>query len=107
MRVIILGCGYLGYNLYGLLKNRFETELWGIESPYSSLVPEMNLVNAFDAGAMAEQDLTDAVVIDAIGLIANSASAENEEDALNRLYIPYRRLISSLKLGGVRLFVFF
>ena len=107
MRVIILGCGYLGYNLYGLLKDRFETELWGIESPYSPLVPEMNLVNAFDAGAMAEQDLTDAVVIDAIGLIANNASAENEEDALNRLYIPYRRLISSLKLGGVRLFVFF
>lgn len=107
MRVIILGCGYLGYNLYGLLKDHFETELWGIESPYSALVPEMTMVNAFDPGAMAEQDLTDAVVIDAIGLIANNASAENEEDALNRIYIPYSRLINSLKLGGVRLFVFF
>lgn len=107
MRVIILGCGYLGYNLYGLLKDHFETELWGIESPYSALVPEMTMVNAFDPGAMAEQDLTDAVVIDAIGLIANNASAENEEDALNRLYIPYTRLINSLKLGRVRLFVFF
>lgn len=107
MRVIILGCGYLGYNLYGLLKDHFETELWGIESPYSALVPEMTMVNAFDPGAMAEQDLKDTVVIDAIGLIANNASAENEEDALNRLYIPYSRLINSLKLGEVRLFVFF
>ena len=107
MHVIILGCGYLGYNLYGLLKDHFETELWGIESPYSALVPEMTMVNAFDPGAMAEQDLKDAVIIDAIGLIANNASAENEEDALNRLYIPYSRLINSLKLGGVRLFVFF
>ena len=107
MRVIILGCGYLGYNLYGLLKDHFETELWGIESPYSALVPEMTMVNAFDPGAMAEQDLKDAVVIDAIGLIANNASAENEEDALNRIYIPYIRLIDSLKSGGVRLFVFF
>ncbi len=107
MRVIILGCGYLGYNLYELLKQRFETELWGIESPYSPLVPEMINVNAFDPGAMAEQNLKDAVVIDAIGLIANNASAENEEEALNRLYIPYSRLITSLKLGGVSRFVFF
>ena len=107
MRVIILGCGYLGYNLYELLKQRFETELWGIESPYSPLVPEMINVNAFDPGAMAEQNLKDAVVIDAIGLIANNASAENEEEALNRLYIPYSRLITSLKFGGVSRFVFF
>lgn len=107
MRIIILGCGYLGYNLYGLLKDHFQTELWGIESPYSALVPEMNPVNAFDPAAMAEQDLNDAVVIDAIGLIANNASAENEEEALNRLYIPYSHLITSLKQGGVKRFVFF
>ena len=107
MRVVILGCGYLGYNLYCLLKEAFQTELWGIESPYSAFVPEMKPVNAFDPGAMAEQDLTDAVVIDAIGLIANNASAEDEEEALNRLYIPYMHLITSLKQGGAKRFVFF
>ncbi len=107
MRIIILGCGYLGYNLYGLLKDHFQTELWGIESPYSELVPEMKLVNAFDPAAMADQDLQDAVVIDAIGLIANNASAENEDEALQRLFVPYIHLITSLKQGGVRLFVFF
>ena len=107
MRIVILGCGYLGYNLYGLLKDHFQTELWGIESPYSELAPEMKLVNAFDPAAMAEQDLKDAVVIDAIGLIANNASAEQEDEALQRLYVPYIHLITSLKQGGMKRFVFF
>ena len=62
MRVIILGCGYLGYNLYDLLKASYDTELWGIESSYSSLVKDMKYINVFDQMAMAIQDLEDAVV---------------------------------------------
>ena len=107
MRVVILGCGYLGYNLYGLLKDHFQTELWGIESPYSELVTEMKLVNAFDPAAMAEQDLTDAVVIDAIGLVANTARTEDEEGELARIGAMYRSLMASLRAGGAGKIVFF
>ncbi len=107
MRVIILGCGYLGYNLYGLLKEHFDTELWGIESPYSPLVKDMVFVNAFDQMAMAKMDLKDAVVIDAIGLIANTASSDDEKEALDRIRMPYQCLIRSLKEGKAKRFVYF
>lgn len=104
---MILGCGYLGYNLYGLLQDRFEVELWGIESPYTSRVPDQVMVSAFDPCEMAKQDLKGAVVIDAIGLIANNAKTDNEEETLEGILEPYRKLIGSLKQGGVKRFVYF
>ncbi|MBR2677353.1 MAG: NAD-dependent epimerase/dehydratase family protein [Solobacterium sp.] len=107
MRVIILGCGYLGYNLYGLLKETYDTELWGIESPYSALVKDMKYINAFDQMAMAKEDLEDAVVIDAIGLIANTAVSDDEKEALDRIRMPYQCLIRSLKEGNAKRFVYF
>ena len=107
MRVIILGCGYLGYNLYHLLKSDFDTELWGIQSPYSDLVKEMVEVDAFDRAAMAERNLTDAIVIDAIGLIANTAASANEAEALDRIRRPYLSLLESMKKGKVKRFVYF
>ncbi len=107
MRIIILGCGYLGYNLHGLLREFSSCELWGIDSPYSPYVEDFRHVNAFDEAEMAKQDLKDAVVIDAIGLIANNASAVQEEEALEKIREPYRKLIHILKQGGVKQFVFF
>ncbi|MBQ9327060.1 MAG: NAD-dependent epimerase/dehydratase family protein [Solobacterium sp.] len=107
MRVIILGCGYLGYNLYELLKERYSTELWGIESPYSFLVREQVMVDAFDPVAMAKQDLSDAIVIDAIGLIPNSAKADNEEEAIGKLMDSYQKLIDALKHGNAHRFIYF
>ena len=107
MRVIILGCGYLGYNLYHLLKDDFDTELWGIQSPYSDLVKEMVEADAFDRSAMAEKDLKGAIVIDAIGLIANTASSPNEKEALDRIRRPYLSLLESLKQGKAKRFIYF
>ena len=107
MRIIILGCGYLGYNLHRLLSEHADCELWGIESPYSALAKDMVYVNAFDEAAMAEHDFRDAAVIDAIGLIANNAMADDEAQALEQIRKPYRRLLQTLKDGGAGLFVFF
>ncbi|MBR2768048.1 MAG: NAD-dependent epimerase/dehydratase family protein [Solobacterium sp.] len=107
MRVIILGAGYLGTNLYSLLKDRYETELWGIDSPYVPLLDTFTEVDAFDPAAMAKENLKDAVVIDAIGLVANSAKAEDEEKELHRIEAMYRRLMNSLKAGGAEKIVFF
>ena len=107
MRVIILGCGYLGFNLYDLLKESYDTELWGIESPYSSLVKDMKYINVFDQMAMAKQNLEDAVVIDAIGLIANTAVSDDEKGALERIKSPYQCLIRSLKEGKAKRFIYF
>ena len=107
-RVIILGCGYLGYNLYNLLADRFHTELWGIESPYSSLVKAMKRINVFDEAAMRQEDLQDAVIIDAVGLIANNARAEQEEETIEaRVRAPYRSLMNALNGKNIRQFIFF
>ena len=64
MKVIFLGCGYLGYNLSVLLKKEFETAVLGIDSPYVSITPDFTEVDVFDADAMAELDLRDAIVVD-------------------------------------------
>ena len=107
MRLIILGAGYLGYNLCGLLKDRFDVELWGIDSPYVPLLDSFTRVNAFDPAAMAKENLRDAVVIDAIGLVANTAKADDEEAELKRIGAMYKTLVTSLKEGGASLLISF
>ena len=106
-RVIILGCGYLGYNLYALLRNTFPTEIWGIDSPYVSKVLDFREVDAFNPDEIDALDFHDAVIIDAIGLVANNAVSENEEMALDGIAGNYRRLLRSLKKGGAKRFLFF
>ncbi len=107
MRIIILGAGYLGYNLYGLLKDRFDAEIWGIDSPYVPLLDSFRMVNAFDEAVMDRQEFRDAVIIDAIGLVANTAQSDREEAELEKIRALYGKLTASLKKGGARLFVHF
>ena len=70
MKVIFLGGGYLGYNLSKLLEDTYETALWGIDSPYTSLSDSFCKVNAFDEEAMGELDFKDAVIVDTISLVS-------------------------------------
>ncbi|MCH4207896.1 MAG: NAD-dependent epimerase/dehydratase family protein [Solobacterium sp.] len=107
MKVIFLGCGYLGYNLSVLLKKEFETAVLGIDSPYVSITPDFTEVDVFDADAMAELDLRDAIVVDCIGLVATSDKSSDEEELLNSLENRYLELLRTLKNGGIRRFVFF
>ena len=81
MRVIFLGCGYLGYNLSRLLADDFAVEMWGIDSPYVSRQDNFHYVNVFDKEAMAAMDMRDAVVIDTVALVANNARDDDETAA--------------------------
>ena len=107
MRVIFLGCGYLGYNLSRLMADDFAVEMWGIDSPYVSRQSNFHYVNVFDKEAMAAMDMRDAVVIDTVALVANNARDDDETAALQRLREQYENLLAALKAGGIRLFVFF
>ena len=107
MRVIFLGCGYLGYNLSRLLADDFAVEMWGIDSPYVSRQDNFHYVNVFDKAAMAAMDMRDTVVIDTVALVANNARDDDETAALQRLREQYENLLAALKAGGIRLFVCF
>ena len=82
MKVIFLGGGYLGYNLSKLLEDTYETALWGIDSPYTSLSDSFCKVNAFDEEAMGELDFKDAVIVDTISLVSNDAKSEDADKIL-------------------------
>ncbi len=109
MRVIFLGCGYLGYNLYALLKKNFKTEMWGIDSPYVSKVisADFREVDVFDPNAMANTDFEDAIVIDTVALVANTDRSENEREALDHVCNVYRDLLATLKKGKAKRFIYF
>lgn len=105
--IVILGCGYLGYNLYTLLNKQHSVEMWGIESPYTSLLPEYNHVDAFSKEDLARQDIQGKIFIDAIGIVANNATSENEEESLNKLRTLYQPLLESLKEKGAESIIYF
>ena len=107
MKVIFLGCGYLSHNLSILLKNRYQTQVWGIDSPYVSMTPDFQEVNAFEPDAMSKMDFRGAIVVDGIGLVANNARSADEEELLLNLENRYRVLLRILQAGGMKKFVFF
>lgn len=107
MKIIFLGCGYLGHNLSVLLKNEFETSVIGIDSPYVSMTPNYKKVNVFDSEAMKTIDLKDAVAVDCIGMVATNDKSNDEEFLLSSLEKRYHSMLANLKQGGIKRFVFF
>ncbi len=107
MKVIFLGGGYLGYNLSKLLEDTYETALWGIDSPYTSLSDSFCKVNAFDEEAMGELDFKDAVIVDTISLVSNDAKSEDADAILENVRKKYETLIEILKKGQAKQFIFF
>ncbi len=106
MRVIFLGCGYLGYNLSRLVKNDFDVSVFGIPSPYTGLIDDLTEVDVFDPEAMRKTDVKDAVVIDSTGLVANNAVSDDEEKMLADLREKYRALLAVLKENGAARFIY-
>lgn len=107
MKVVFLGGGYLGYNLSVLLKEKYDVELWGIDSPYTSLSDSFHKVNAFDSEAMKQMALEDAIIVDTVSLVSNDAKSEDEDTILENVKEKYQTLFSVLKEGKVKRFVFF
>ncbi len=106
MRVVFLGCGYLGHNLSRLLQDRFCTEVFGILSPYTDVTEHFTLVNVFDPDDLRRTDLEGAVVVDSTGLVPNTAVSDDEEALLAGLKEKYETLLSVLKEKKVSRFVY-
>ncbi len=47
MKIILLGCGYLGYNLASLLSQKAETEVIGLPVPTRRCVPTLKKSTPF------------------------------------------------------------
>ena len=107
MRVIFLGCGYLGYNLYTQLEDSFEVEMWGIDSPYSSRLKEITHVDVYDPFSFSTKNLKDAIVIDTVAYILSVDAREDEEEILTKLKEEYLSLLKTLKACGIKKYVYF
>lgn len=106
MRVIFLGCGYLGHNLSRLMNGRFEISVLSIPSPYTDRTDHFTEVNVFDPEQLKKIDLKDAVVVDSTGLVPNNATSNDEDAMLEDLLEKYRNLLKVLKEGGASRFVY-
>lgn len=106
MKIILLGCGYLGYNLASLFKKWAEVEVIGLKSPYTSLCSQFQEINAFSEADLDKIDFKDAVVIDTISLIGNNAKSEDEEKTIQGICKKYGFLTEQLKQRGVRSYYF-
>ncbi|MBQ9153524.1 MAG: NAD-dependent epimerase/dehydratase family protein [Solobacterium sp.] len=106
MRVLVLGCGYLGHNLSRLMEGRFEISVLSIPSPYTDRTDHYREVNVFDPEQLKKVDLEDAVVVDSTGLVPNNATSNDEDAMLQDLLEKYRNLLKVLKEGGASRFVY-
>ncbi|MEG0240045.1 NAD-dependent epimerase/dehydratase family protein [Anaerorhabdus sp.] len=106
MKIVFLGCGYLGYNLSEALKGKYETEVWGLVSPYSSFSTIFREINVFDFEQLGKQDLKDVIIIDTVSLVANTAKSDNENEFLRNLFNRYNDLFAFLKEKGIHSYYF-
>lgn len=108
MKIILLGCGYLGYNLTNELSQKV-TDLMciGSEGAYSALMYRyFNALDVFDEAAMSKIDFNDAIVIDTISLLDNHAKSDDEEKVLCEFEKKYHQLLNQLKRQGAKRFAF-
>ena len=106
MKVICLGCGYLGFNLSSELKKWSQTEVIGLPSPYTPLCPEFKEINAFSSEDLDKIDFNDAIVIDTISLLANNAKSDCEQEVIASVTGKYSFLMTELKKRGASRFIF-
>ncbi len=108
MKVIFLGCGYLGYNLSECLKEFHDVQVWGLKSPYSEKSSIFVEVDVFKPQAFneRERELKDAIIIDTISIIPSVALSSQESEELGRLEKMYDQLFCSLKKYGIAQYYF-
>lgn len=106
MKVIFLGIGYLGYNLFQQMQSDFQCEMWGIPSIYSEKLNEYKQVDLFCKEDLEHVDCTDAIVVDTTGLVRNNAISDEEDAFLSSIVKAYQTLLLQLKEKGMRQFVF-
>lgn len=107
MKIIFIGCGYLGHNLSKGLLNKYDVSILGIESPYVEHSPWFRYADVFDMGTMINQDLQDAIVIDTVSLVGNRTTSDDHERLLRNIKYKYQGLLDVLKAKGVKRYIFF
>ncbi len=108
MKIVVLGCGYLGYHLSEALGKTHDNVLCiGIQSAYSALMyKHYQYVDVFDESALRQIDFKDAVVIDALSFVDNHASSDEEELVIANLEHRYEKLLRLLKECGVAKYIY-
>lgn len=108
MKIVLLGCGYLGYNLANELYKKYpDLTCAGIEGPYSALMYQRFVaLDAFDFEQLKQIDFKDAIVIDAISTVDNHEKSNEEDIVLDALEEKYTQLLKQLKQLNAKQYVF-
>lgn len=97
MKVIFIGCGYLGMNLSAQLREAATVQTIGLPGPYAPYCADFLAVDAFDERDLDRVDFRDAVVVDTISLLPNNAKSDDEDAMLQRIGQRYSFLLQQLK----------
>ena len=104
MRIIFLGCGYLGHNLSRYFTDQ-ELKVWGLESPYS-FIDEFEAVDVFSLKPSQLAQLEDAVVIDTLSLFPFNFETENESQFLAEFVGKYKQLYTWFNQARIRQYIY-
>lgn len=104
MKLIFLGCGYLGYNLSELLSKYYDVQVVGLNSPYTKLSNKFTYLDAFNDEF--NEDFEDAIVFDSISILSNNATSENENEKLLQISKMYENLFDKLKKKKIKKYYF-
>ena len=99
MKVIFLGCGYLGHNLSRLLSDEFEISVLSIPSPYTAITEGFAEVNVFDP-----EELKQIIWLFLSSVFNLAVTAASATWTLNE-HIPYR-IVAVIVAGALTAIVF-
>ncbi|HCY06100.1 MAG TPA: hypothetical protein DHS57_02080 [Erysipelotrichaceae bacterium] len=102
MKIVILGCGYLGFNINHILKNKYDCEVWGLKSYYSSKIDKFKEIDVFNIEQLKDIDLSDKIIIDCVSLVSNT---EKNESILEIVKEKYQSLFDVLKEKNIKRYI--
>jgi len=106
-KIIILGCGYLGFNLAVDLAKNNEILVLGLENNYTKLLPKslkfIN-INLSNADKLDDVDFTEAIVINAIGGANSLNNIENFSKELKNIEMV-TSIIVKLNKKEIKMFI--
>ena len=107
-KIIILGCGYLGYNISDYFRDTNSVSVLGLSSFYCSFlkVPFYE-VNVFDFSLLEAIDFKDAIVIDCMMLISPNTESNEKEKVLEKVLVQYEGLYQYLLNHKIKKFISF
>ncbi|MEA4874890.1 NAD-dependent epimerase/dehydratase family protein [Anaerorhabdus sp.] len=104
MKLIFLGCGYLGYNLSEQLSKYYDVQVIGLDSPYTKLSNKFTYLDAFNDEF--DDTFEDAIVFDSISVLSNNAISDNEDEKLLQISNLYEKLFGKLKTYKIKKYYF-